>query len=107
MAQSTPVGVCLMHAAQWFGAFSSRGGTICAQAASFAGCWHRGWKTQPDGGFAGDGTSPVSTTRDFLTVGSATGTADNSACVYGISGSRYRSADVASSTIFPRYITAT
>src|SRR3954466_13219220 len=96
-----------MQATQWPGAFSSRGGTIAAQAASFAGCWQRGWKTQPDGGFAGDGTSPRNITRFFFTVGSATGTAERSACVYGISGSRYRSADDASSTIFPRYMTAT
>src|SRR6185312_4833102 len=99
IAQSTPVGGCLMHAAQCPGAFSSSGGTISVHAASFAGCWHRGWNTQPDGGFAGEGTSPVSTTRDFFTVGSATGTAESNACVYGINGSRYKSTDDASSTI--------
>ena len=46
-SQLTVVGGCLMHAAQWPGAFSSSGGTISAHAASRAGCWQRGWKTQP------------------------------------------------------------
>src|SRR5215212_5926826 len=36
------VGGCLIHAARWRGAFSSRGGSILAHAASFAGWWQRG-----------------------------------------------------------------
>ena len=78
-----------------------------AQAASFCGWWQRGWKTQPLGGFAGDGTSPLSTMRRLVAVGSGTGTAERSACVYGMSGSAYSRSAVASSTTFPRYITAT
>ena len=43
---------------------------------------HRGWKTQPVGGLAGDGISPSRRMRD---VGSPStlGMADNSASVYG------------------------
>ena len=70
-----------MHAAQCPGAFCSSGGAIAAQAASFCGWWHRGWKTQPEGGLAGDGTSPVSTMRCFRRRGSGIGTAERSACV--------------------------
>src|SRR6187200_2845060 len=50
----TVVGGCLIHAAQCAGAFSSSGGTMAVHAASLAGCGQRGWKTQPDGGFAGE-----------------------------------------------------
>jgi hypothetical protein len=77
-----------MHAAKCPGAFSSSGGTIRAHAASRAGWWHRGWKTHPLGGLAGEGTSPVRTMRDLRRAGSGIGTAESSACVYGISGSR-------------------
>ena len=43
---------------------------------------------QPDGGFAGEGTSPVRTicSRFSRSVGSGTGTADSSAWVYGCVG---------------------
>ena len=56
----------------------------------------------------GDGTSPlrmIRRRRDSMT-GSGIGTADSSATVYGWSGSRLRSRELASSTIRPRYITA-
>src|SRR3954454_17204278 len=86
-SQLTVVGGCLMHAAQWPGAFSSRGGTIVAHAASRAGCWQRGWNTHPLGGFAGEGTSPASRMRSRLTPGSGAGTAESSAWVYGMIGS--------------------
>ena len=48
----------------------------------------RVWKRQPGGGLVGDGTSPVSSWRFFVVAssGSATGTADISAPVYGIRG---------------------
>src|SRR5690606_4874078 len=76
----------LMHAAKCPPPLSASGGTIFAQSASFSGWWHLGWKGQPGGGLAGEGTSPRSTIRSRLRPGSATGTADRSACVYGISG---------------------
>jgi protocatechuate 3,4-dioxygenase beta subunit len=43
----------------------------------------RGWKTHPEGGLSGLGTSPVRTItgRSASTAGSGIGTADNSACV--------------------------
>ena len=63
-------------------------GVIRAHAASLRGCVQRGWKGQPEGGFAGDGTSPGRTMRWRFASGSGTGTADRSACVYGMSGSR-------------------
>src|SRR5690606_22582926 len=85
-AHETLVGGCFMHATQWFFSFSSSGGTIRVHASSFAGCGHRGWNTQPEGGFAGDGTSPCSTIRCLETDGSAMGTAERSAWVYGMSG---------------------
>ncbi len=47
---------------------------------------HRVWNRQPDGGLAGDGTSPLSTMRLFLMVGSGSGTADIRLTVYGCSG---------------------
>ena len=68
---------------------------------------HRGWKRQPDGGAAGDGTSPLSTSRLERRRGSGTGTADSSATVYGCLGAVYIWSTGASSTILPRYITPT
>jgi hypothetical protein len=75
-----------MHAAKWSGAFSASGGTMVAQSRSFSGCWQRGWNGQPGGGEDGLGTSPCSTTRIGRASGSATGTADSSARVYGCLG---------------------
>src|SRR5207253_8918744 len=46
----------------------------------------RVWNRQPDGGLAGDGTSPASTRRFFRIRGSGFGTADSSAIVYGCRG---------------------
>ena len=69
---------------------------------------HRVWNRQPEGGAAGDGTSPrrmIRRRRDSM-AGSGIGMADRSATVYGWSGSALRSRDDASSTIRPRYITA-
>ena len=44
---------------------------------------HRVWNRQPDGGLAGEGTSPLRTICSFLSrsVGSGTGTADSRAWV--------------------------
>jgi hypothetical protein len=41
------------------------------------------WKRQPDGGFAGEGMSPVRMTRRLRLRGFGSGTADSSATVYG------------------------
>ena len=56
---------------------------------------------------AGDGTSPLSTTRDFRRRGFGSGIADSSATVYGWRGSRYSWSTVPISAILPRYITPT
>ena len=77
-----------MQAAKWPPPLSASGGRILAQSASLSGCWQRGWKGQPLGGLAGEGTSPCRTMRVRRRVGSGTGTAESSACVYGISGLR-------------------
>jgi len=44
------------------------------------------WKRQPDGGLAGDGTSPRSTRRFLRTRGSGLGIADSRATLYGWRG---------------------
>src|SRR5262245_32368627 len=63
----------------------------------------------PDGGFAGLGTSPCRTMRCRLPLrfGDSIGTADRRACVYGCIGASYSCWRVPSSTIRPRYMTAT
>jgi hypothetical protein len=64
---------------------SSGGSSVRHTSCAFQ---QRVWKRQPGGGLVGDGTSPLSTWR-FLAAasrGSATGTADISAPVYGIRG---------------------
>ena len=63
----------------------------------------------PSAGSPGDGMSPLSTIRRRVRSAraSGTGTAESSAVVYGCSGRRYSSSDEATSTILPRYITAT
>src|SRR5512132_843172 len=91
--------------------------TTCAGAtsASFGSSWrqrsnaygHRVWKRQPAGRSMGLGTSPESINRLRRTVGSGTGTADSSASVYGCSGLSNSARVVVSSTIRPRYMTAT
>src|SRR6185369_3104884 len=72
-------------------------------------CGQRGWKRHPLGGRITLGTSPRSTWRgrSASAAGSATGTADSRACVYGCSGSRNSVSRSAISTMRPRYITAT
>ena len=64
---------------------------------------------QPDGGLIGFGTSPVNRIRSLAPTasGSASGTADSKAFVYGCFGFEYRESRSAISTIFPKYITAT
>ena len=86
---------------------SCSGGSSLRQRAMT--CAQRVWKRQPGGGFNALGTSPCTTMRLRCrsTTGSATGTADSKAWVYGCSGARYRSSRAAISTMRPRYITAT
>src|SRR6266545_3683513 len=67
----------------------------------------RGWKRQPLGGLAGLGTSPLRTMRCRLRVGSGTRIAESSDTVYGCRGAAYSISLVVSSTITPRYMTAT
>ena len=69
---------------------------------------HRVRNRQPEGGFAGDGISPRSTTRAPARCdgGLGTGIAESSASVYGCVGASYSAAAGPSSTIWPRYITA-
>ena len=66
---------------------------------------------QPPGWLSGPGASPASRIRRrparAAGRGSGTGTADSSACVYGCRGAAYSESPSASSTILPRYITAT
>ena len=54
---------------------------------------HRVWNRQPEGGFDGEGRSPVSRIRSRCasTSGSGTGTADMRAIVYGCRGRAYSS----------------
>ena len=65
----------------------------------------RVWKRQPEGGFAGHGTSPRKTRRFFRTLGSGSGVAiGGPRCTGGGSPQRAASAE-ATSTSLPRYIT--
>ena len=48
----------------------------------------RGWKRQPVGTSSALATSPLGTMCSRRRVGSATGMAESSACVYGCFGSR-------------------
>ncbi len=69
---------------------------------------HRGWNGQPDGAAMTLGGSPVTTGRIRVRLaGSGSGTAARSARVYGCSGPSMRGRAPASSTIRPRYMTAT
>ena len=61
----------------------------------------------PEGGASGLGTSPESTMRRRERAGSGTGTALSSAFVYGCFGDSQIARDDATSTIRPRYMTAT
>src|SRR4029077_2303653 len=67
---------------------SSSGGSSSEQSSCAFG--QRVWKRQALGGFAGLGTSPLSRRRSpARAAGSATGTADSSAPVYGWRGRSY------------------
>ena len=81
-------GLMRMHAAKWFGLTSASGGTTSFHFSIAQG--QRVWNGQPEGGFMGDGTSPCKTMRRRVdsATGSGTGTAEMSAFVYGIRGSR-------------------
>ena len=69
------------------GTGASSGSTSAQTGAAFQ---HRVRNRHPEGGFTGLGTSPVSTIRFCWRcrsrLGSGTGTADSSACVYGCIG---------------------
>ena len=66
-----------------------------------------GMKVTAGGRLMGLGTSPCRMMRCGFTVGSGTGTAESSASVYGCCGAANGDSLSASSTIRPRYITAT
>src|SRR5467141_3443893 len=68
---------------------------------------HRVWKLQPGGGATGLGISPLMTSLRRLDEGSGTGTAAMRALVYGCKGFLTIVSVLPSSTIFPRYMTAT
>ena len=91
--------MALWHAARV--PFDSRrnGGNSSKQALGLSFTGQRGWKAQPLGGLIGLGTSPSSTVRSRLAVGSGLGTADSNALVYGCFGSRYSVLESVSSTI--------
>ena len=63
-----------MQALKWPGATSRRAGTASAQAGSATG--QRVRKTQPEGGLAGLGTSPLRIWRSALASGSGEGIAE-------------------------------
>ncbi len=65
---------------------------------------HRVWNTQPLGGSAADGMSPVSRIRDARSP-SSDGTAENSASVYGWCGPANTVSDGPTSITRPRYST--
>src|SRR5664280_2016387 len=77
------------HATRCPGRISRDSGTFVSHS---VGCSSRSrsqqrvWKRQPDGGFAGDGTSPFRTIRRLRTVGSGSGMADMRLTVYGCCG---------------------
>ena len=68
---------------------SRKGGSTVEQTSgfpSFSRSQHRVWNRQPEGGLAGEGTSPLRTSRFLRTRGSGTGMADSSATEYGWRG---------------------
>ncbi len=75
------MGQTIWQATQWPGATSRHSGTFSAQI--FSASQQRVRKRQPEGGFAGLGTSPsrIIRFRFSSTRGSATGTAESSAWV--------------------------
>src|SRR5215213_2331027 len=74
------------HAVRWPASTGRSGGSSVTQISglpSFSRNQHRVWNLQPDGGAAGDGTSPFRTRRLRRRRGSGLGIADRSATVYG------------------------
>src|SRR3989454_987789 len=67
---------------------------------------HLGWNVHPLGTLIGLGSPPLISTRPCFAFGSGTGTALRRASVYGCIGFLITSSAFASSTMFPRYITA-
>ncbi len=81
---------------------SSRGCPSCSRSQQ------RVWKRQPDGGFAGEGTSPCSTSRFLRMRGSGFGHGRQQRDrVRDAAGPRTACSTAASSTILPRYMTPT
>lgn len=70
-------------------------------------CGHLGWKWHPEGGLAGEGTSPSKRIIFLPFPGSILGMAENRARVYGCLKSSKISPVVPRSTMRPRYITIT
>ena len=85
------------HATRWPSPMSRNSGSIVAQCSglpSRSRSQQRVWKRQPDGGLAGDGMSPLSTSRFLRIRGSGFGIADRRATVYGWRGLVYSVVDV-------------
>src|SRR5664280_1955363 len=96
------------HATRCPGRISRNSGTSVSHSfgcSSRSRSQQRVWKRQPDGGLAGDGTSPFRTIRRLRTVGSGSGTADMRLTVYGCCGLSYTSSTSPISASTPRYIT--
>src|SRR5262249_15056889 len=93
------------HATRWAGPSARSTGGSTRQRASAMG--QRGWNRHPGGIDRGLGGSPDRTGGRQVAVGSGGGTDAWSTCAYGWRG-RSKSVSVgASSTIWPRYMTAT
>src|SRR5436190_9403166 len=93
------------HAARFPPVFESSSGSSTVHTS-----WHfqqRVWKRHACGGRVGLGTSPPRICRRLCRPGFGTGTAERSALVYGWRGCEYKASLSASSTILPRYMTAT
>ena len=84
------------QATWWPGVKSRKAGSSVAQRSGLprrSRSQQRVWNRQPDGGLAGDGMSPLSTSRFFLSRGLGFGMADRSATVYGWRGLRVELVD--------------
>ena len=101
-------GLMRMHAAKWPGLISTSCGSTSRHAATAYG--QRVWKRQPDGGLIGDGTSPCEHDPLPLRLDDRIGHRHGGNQRLRVRHQR-RVVDAAarrpSSTIFPRYITAT
>src|SRR5690606_14544725 len=88
IAAAQPGAGCRWQATERVSSSGASGGSTSRQMGIATG--HRVWKRQPGGGLKALGTSPLTTMRgrSASATGSATGTADNNAWVYGCSGSR-------------------